>query len=155
MRVFHSPQELAAAVGQVIGPGPWHQIEQGRVDAFADATGDDQWIHTDPERAATGPFGGTVAHGYLTLSLLPLLVRDLYRFDGASMGVNYGLNRVRFAAPVRVGAKVRLTVQIVSVEPVPGGVQLVAQATVRTDDSDKPACVAETVSRVYYPQEQP
>ncbi len=149
MRTFASVDELTKAVGDVIGPGPWLPVEQARVDLFAEATGDHQWIHTDPERAAAGPFGGTVAHGYLTLSLLPALVGDLYRVEGLRMAVNYGLNRVRFPAPVRVGAAVRLTAEILSVEPVTGGFQLVVRATVDTDAGGKPACVAETVSRLY------
>ncbi|MDI1462504.1 MaoC family dehydratase [Catellatospora sp. KI3] len=150
MRVFTSPDDLAAAIGEEIGPGPWHRIEQQRVDAFATATGDDQWIHIDPARAAQGPFGGTIAHGYLTLSLLPLLVRDLYRFDGVAMAVNYGLNKVRFPAPVRVGASVRLSARFLSVEPVTGGVQLAAQMTMATDAGDKPCCVAETLTRLHF-----
>jgi acyl dehydratase len=149
MRTFGSVDELAGAVGEVIGPGPWHTVDQHRVDLFAEATGDHQWIHTDPGRAAAGPFAGTVAHGYLTLSLLPALARDLYRVDGVGMAVNYGLNRVRFPAPVRTGAAVRLTAQILAVEAVTGGVQLVVRATVDTDAGGKPACVAETVSRLY------
>ncbi|BCJ73924.1 putative enoyl-CoA hydratase 1 [Catellatospora sp. IY07-71] len=151
MRVFQSAADLADAVGEAIGPGPWHVVEQSRVDTFADATGDHQWIHTDPARAADGPFGGTIAHGYLTLSLLPLLVRDLYRFEGARMVVNYGLNKVRFPAPVPVGASVHLTARLVSVEEVPGGgVQVTAAMTIGTDRSDKPCCVAETVTRVFF-----
>ncbi|RKE11563.1 MaoC family dehydratase [Catellatospora citrea] len=150
MRVFSSAADLTAAVGQSIGPGPWHPVEQARVDTFADATGDHQWIHTDPARAAAGPFGGTIAHGYLTLSLLPLLVRDLYRFEGARMVVNYGLNKVRFPAPVPVGASVRLSASLVSVEEVAGGVQVTARMTIETDRADKPCCVAETVTRVFF-----
>ncbi|GIG02368.1 MaoC family dehydratase [Catellatospora citrea] len=148
--MFSSAADLTAAVGQSIGPGPWHPVEQARVDTFADATGDHQWIHTDPARAAAGPFGGTIAHGYLTLSLLPLLVRDLYRFEGARMVVNYGLNKVRFPAPVPVGASVRLSASLVSVEEVAGGVQVTARMTIETDRADKPCCVAETVTRVFF-----
>ncbi|WP_328848354.1 MaoC family dehydratase [Micromonospora zamorensis] len=149
MRVFGSFEELAAAVGETIGPGPWQRIEQSRVDLFADATDDHQWIHLDPERAAAGPFGGTIAHGYLTLSLLPALAGQLYRVEGVAMGVNYGLNKVRFPAPVRVGAAVRATVVIAEVSPVSGGVQMVATVTVESDTGGKPVCVAETVSRLY------
>ncbi|NYH41571.1 acyl dehydratase [Micromonospora jinlongensis] len=149
MRVFSSFEELTAAVGETIGPGPWQRIEQSRVDLFADATDDHQWIHLDPERAAAGPFGGTIAHGYLTLSLLPALAGRLYRVEGVAMGVNYGLNKVRFPAPVRVGAAVRATVVIAEVSPVSGGVQLVATVTVESDSGGKPVCVAETVSRLY------
>src|SRR5829696_6463744 len=127
MKVFTSVQDLTDAVGQTFGPGPWHAIEQDRVNAFADATGDHQWIHIDPQRAAAGPFGGTIAHGYLTLSLLPALVPDLYRYENVRMGVNYGLNRVRFPAPVKVGSKVRVSATIKDVSPVPGGVQLITE----------------------------
>ncbi|MGC5290536.1 MaoC family dehydratase [Micromonospora sp. DT231] len=149
MRVFSSFEELAGAVGETIGPGPWERIEQSRVDLFADATDDHQWIHLDPVRAASGPFGGTVAHGYLTLSLLPALAGRLYRVQGVAMGVNYGLNRVRFPAPVRVGAAVRAAATIAEVSPVAGGVQMVATVTVASDSGGKPVCVAETVSRLY------
>lgn len=149
MNVLASFDELTAAVGSSFGPGEWHTVEQGRIDAFATTTGDEQWIHTDPKRAAAGPFGTTVAHGYLTLSLLPLLARDLYRVDGVRMGVNYGLNRVRFPAPLPSGASVRATAEIVSVDPVDGGVQVVTRVTVHSDHGEKPVCVADTVTRLY------
>lgn len=149
MRTFDSLDDLAAAVGQTLGPGPWQRIDQGRVDLFADATDDHQWIHLDPQRAATGPYGGTIAHGYLTLSLLPALVGRLHRVRGVRMGVNYGLNRVRFPAPVRVGTAVRAVASIAEVSPVAGGVQLVTAVTVECDAGGKPVCVAETVSRLY------
>ncbi|SCG46427.1 Acyl dehydratase [Micromonospora echinaurantiaca] len=149
MRTFASLDELAAAVGETIGPGDWQRIDQSRVDLFADATDDHQWIHVDPQRAAAGPFGGTVAHGYLTLSLLPALAGGLYRVQGVRMGVNYGLNRVRFPAPVRVGSAIRASATIAEVSPVDGGVQLVAAVTVESDAGGKPVCVAETVSRLY------
>ncbi|MEU7750545.1 MaoC family dehydratase [Micromonospora sp. NPDC049101] len=149
MRVFTSFDELTAAVGETLGPGPWERIEQSRVDLFADATDDHQWIHVDPVRAASGPYGGTIAHGYLTLSLLPALAGRLYRVQGVAMGVNYGLNRVRFPAPVSVGAAVRATATIAEVSPVTGGVQVVATVTVQSDGGGKPVCVAETVSRLY------
>jgi acyl dehydratase len=149
MRIFAGADELAGAVGERIGPGPWLRVEQPRVDLFADATDDHQWIHLDAERAAAGPFGGTIAHGYLTLSLVPALVGGLYRVDGVRMGINYGLNRVRFPAPLRVGAAVRATATIVEVSAVDGGVQLVTGVTVDSDAGGKPVCVAETVSRLY------
>ncbi|MFI5924901.1 MaoC family dehydratase [Micromonospora sp. NPDC051543] len=149
MRVFTSVDELTAAVGETLGPGPWQRIDQDRVNLFADATDDHQWIHVDPERAAAGPFGATIAHGFLTLSLVPALAGQLYRVEGVAMGVNYGLNRVRFPAPLRVGAAVRASAVIAEVSPVSGGVQLVTAVTVNSDGGDKPVCVAETVSRLY------
>ncbi|HEY0360009.1 MAG TPA: MaoC family dehydratase [Mycobacteriales bacterium] len=147
MKSFPSVASLTGAVGTVLGPGPWLEIDQDRVDLFADATGDHQWIHVDPERAAGGPFGGTIAHGYLTLSMLPVLMKDLYAVDGVKLGINYGLNKVRFPAPVRVGSKVRLTAEIASVDEIPGGVQVVLRSTVEADGTDKPVCVAESVVR--------
>ncbi|MET8281580.1 MaoC family dehydratase [Micromonospora sp. NPDC005174] len=149
MRVFTSVDELAAAVGETLGPGPWQRIDQDRVNLFADATDDHQWIHVDPERAAAGPFGAPIAHGFLTLSLVPALAGQLYRVEGIAMGVNYGLNRVRFPAPLRVGAAVRASAVIAEVSPVSGGVQMVTAVTVHSDGGDKPVCVAETVSRLY------
>ncbi|MGC4855664.1 MaoC family dehydratase [Micromonospora sp. DT4] len=149
MRVFTSVDELTAAVGETLGPGPWQRIDQDRVNLFADATDDYQWIHVDPVRAAAGPFGATIAHGFLTLSLVPALAGQLYRVEGIAMGVNYGLNRVRFPAPLRVGAAVRARAVIAEVSPVSGGVQLVTAVTVNSDGGDKPVCVAETVSRLY------
>jgi acyl dehydratase len=147
VKSFPSVASLTGAVGTVLGPGPWLEIDQDRVDLFAHATGDHQWIHVDPERAAGGPFGGTIAHGYLTLSMLPVLMKDLYAVDGVKLGINYGLNKVRFPAPVRVGSKVRLTAEIASVDEIPGGVQVVLRSTVEADGTDKPVCVAESVVR--------
>jgi acyl dehydratase len=149
MRVFASVAELVGAVGQVVGPGDALHVDQQRVDAFAEATGDHQWIHVDPQRAAAGPFGGTIAHGYLTLSLLPLLVQGLYRVEGLAMGINYGLNRVRFPAPLRVGSAVRATAELVSAEPVPRGYQLVSRVSVSAEGAERPCCVAETVTRLH------
>lgn len=149
MRTFGSIEELTEAVGEVVGPGRWQRVDQERVDAFAEATGDHQWIHTDPVRAAAGPYGTTVAHGYLTLALLPALLRDLYRIEGVRMVVNYGLNRVRFPAPLRTGDAVRVSAEILAVEPVAGGGQLVARVTVEPESGGRPCCVAETVTRLY------
>lgn len=149
VRMFESVADLPAAVDQSIGPGPWLRIDQERIDAFVEATGDHQWIHADPRRAAAGPYGGTVAHGFLTLALLPALVRGLYRVGGLRMSVNYGLNRVRFPAPLRTGSAVRATARIVGVEPLPGAVHLVSEVVVATDTGGKPCCVAEAVSRLY------
>ena len=139
--------ELSEHTGQVIGPGPWHLVEQERVDRFAEATGDHQWIHVDPQRASSSPFGGTIAHGYLTLSMLPMLQAELRRFSGISMAVNYGLDSLRFPAPVRVGSRVRLTLTVTGVEPRKDGSALLgSRAEVEIEDTDRPACVAETLT---------
>ena len=140
---------LPDLTGADLGHSAYRTVTQEQVNLFADATDDHQWIHTDPRRAAAGPYRSTVAHGFLTLSLLPALARGLYRVEGVRMGVNYGLNRVRFPAPLPTGSAVRATAEIAQVDPVPGGVQLVARVTVRTDGGSKPCCVAETVSRLY------
>lgn len=146
---FASIDELRAAVGTEIGHGDWQEIDQNRIDRFADATGDHQWIHVDPERAAAGPFGTTVAHGYLTLSMLPALTAGLGAVDGVRMGVNYGVNRVRFPASVPVGSRIRARVELLGVDDVPGGVQVTNRVTVEREGGDKPVCVAESVSRLY------
>ncbi|WP_330280223.1 MaoC family dehydratase [Streptomyces sp. NBC_00569] len=148
-RVFATVDELRAAVGEQLGFSDWVEIEQKRIDQFADATGDHQWIHVDPERAKDGPFGTTIAHGYLTLSLLPLFGPQLIKVDGMKMGVNYGTNKVRFPAPVPVGSRLRATAKITGVDDVPGGVQVSVAFTVERDGGDKPVCVAESVSRYY------
>ncbi|CAL9285103.1 MULTISPECIES: MaoC family dehydratase [unclassified Streptomyces] len=149
-RIFTSVDELRAAVGERLGYSDWLEVDQKRVDLFADATGDHQWIHVDRERAAEGPFGTTIAHGYLTLSLLPVLVPQVMRVDGVRMGVNYGTNKVRFPAPVPVGSRLRATALVKAVEDVPDGVQLTALVTVEREGGDKPVCVAESVSRFYF-----
>ncbi|MBO1331914.1 MaoC family dehydratase [Streptomyces sp. VRA16 Mangrove soil] len=148
-RVFKDVDELKGAVGEQLGYSDWVEIEQSRVDRFAEATGDHQWIHVDPERAKDGPFGTTIAHGYLTLSLLPLFGPQLLSVEGMKMGVNYGTNKVRFPAPVPVGSRLRATAKITSVDDVPGGVQLAVAFTVEREGGDKPVCVAESVSRYY------
>jgi acyl dehydratase len=135
-------------IGKELGPTEWLELDQERIDRFADATGDHQWIHVDPERAARGPFGTTVAHGYLTLSLLPLLMKDALDLTGYSMGINYGVNKVRVPAPVPSGSRVRATFTVQSVEDVPGGEQGVVLATVEREGGDKPVCVAELVARM-------
>lgn len=150
MRVFTGADELRAAAGEELGVSDWLTIEQKRIDAFADATGDHQWIHVDPQRAAGGPFGTTIAHGFLTLSLLPHLVSQVYRVDGAAMGINYGLNRVRFPAPVPVDTKVRASAELAEVTDVQGGLQLVLRVALQVEGSDKPGCVADWVTRVYF-----
>jgi len=146
---FATVEDLKAAVGTVVGHSDWVTVDQERINTFADATGDHQWIHIDPERAASGPYGTTIAHGYLTLSLIPMLSADVVKVQGARMGVNYGLNKVRFPAPVPAGSKVRATFELLSVEDVEGGVQVVSRVTVEREGGDKPVCVAETVSRSY------
>ncbi|MFE2755379.1 MaoC family dehydratase [Actinosynnema sp. NPDC059335] len=145
MRVFANLDELAAARGEHLGHGGWHEITQAEIDLFAEATGDHQWIHVDLEKAAAGPFGAPVAHGYLTLSLIPLLVRDIYTVEGLAMGVNYGLNKVRFPSPVVVGSRVRAGAELVEVADVAQGKQAVVRVTVEIEGNPKPACVAETV----------
>ncbi|NUR69876.1 MAG: MaoC family dehydratase [Hamadaea sp.] len=141
--------DLRKAAGTVLGHSDWLTVDQERIDRFAEATGDSQWIHVDPEKAAAGPFGTTIAHGYLTLSLLPVLVGPLVRVEGVRMAVNYGLNKVRFPAPLPVDSRVRAEVKLVEVTDVPGGAQLVSVVTVEREGGDKPVCVAETVTRVY------
>ncbi|MFE7576560.1 MaoC family dehydratase [Streptomyces sp. NPDC057521] len=149
-RIFESAQELRDGVGEQLGYSDWLEVDQKRIDLFADATGDHQWIHVDPEKAAAGPFGKTIAHGYLTLSLLPVLVPQVMTVEGAKMGINYGTNKVRFPSPVPVGSRVRATAVLKSVEEAGGGVQITAVVTVEREDGDKPACVAESVSRYYF-----
>ncbi len=149
MKHYKTLTEMQALVGQDLGSSDWLLIDQARIDQFAQATGDLQWIHTDPARAAAGPFGATVAHGFLTLSLVPVLSEAAFAVDNVRMGVNYGLNRVRFAAPVRVGSRVRGHFKLLSYEALEGGAQMTVQATVELEGSAKPACVAETVSRRY------
>jgi acyl dehydratase len=144
-----SVEELKAIVGEHIGYSEYTTITQEQIDMFADATGDHQWIHVDPERAKQGPFGGTIAHGYLTLSLIPKLTGGLLRVDGVTMGVNYGANKVRFPAPVPVGSEVRAGVSIASVDDVDGGVQVAMDVTIEVRDAKKPSCVAQTVTRLY------
>jgi acyl dehydratase len=146
VRVFSGLDDLTAAVGSHLGFSQWHEVTQSQIDLFADATGDHQWIHVDPARAAQGPFGTTIAHGFLTLSLAPMLSAEVYRLDGVAMGVNYGCNRVRFPAPVKVGTRVRGGVELLSVEPASMGRQVTTRITVEVEDSDKPACVVELVA---------
>ena len=139
--------DLAALVGQHLATSDWVRVDQQRINLFADATGDHQWIHVDPERAAAGPFGSTVAHGFLTLSLLPELAEKALLVEDVKMGVNYGLNKVRFPSPVPAGSRLRGQIRLLSYEPIDGGAQLVMQVTIEREGSAKPVCVAETVSR--------
>jgi acyl dehydratase len=140
------PELLADLVGQELGVSDWFPVEQDRIDAFADATDDRQWLHIDPERAASGPYGATIAHGYLTLSLLPALAASAYRIGGVRARVNYGLERVRFPAVVRPGSRVRSRATLQSVEPTGDGLRIVVRHVVEVDGSDRPACVADTVT---------
>lgn len=145
--VFSSPDELLDAVGAELGTTDWIQIDQGRIDLFAEATGDHQWIHVDPAAAADGPFGATIAHGYLTLALTNQFLPEIVRVDGVSMGINYGTNKVRFPQPVPVGSKVRASAVLTEATEVAGGVQAVITISVEIEGNDRPACVVESVSR--------
>lgn len=150
MTTYPTIDALLALVGQETGVSEWLTVDQARIDAFADATGDRQWIHVDPVQAAAGPFGATIAHGFLTLSLLPHFLDSAYRVEGLRMGINYGLNKVRFIAPVRVGSQLRGRFKLRSAEPLAdGGVQVISEVTIELRDSDKPACVAESVARLF------
>ncbi|AJZ84159.1 MaoC family dehydratase [Streptomyces antimycoticus] len=141
--------ELKKLAGSDLGTSEWIEVTQDRIDTFADATGDHQWIHTDPERAAQGPFGAPIAHGYLTLSLFIPLFTQLLEVRGVTTKVNYGLNKVRFPAPVRVGSRLRLAARLSSVEDVPGGVQIAVDGTIEADGGTKPAAVVQSLSRFY------
>ncbi len=148
---FAGIADAKSKVGQEIGLSDWMAIEQSRVDAFAEVTGDHQWIHVDVERAKReSPFGGPIAHGYLTVSLLARFAGECIAVDGIKLAVNYGLNRVRFAAPVKVGSRVRARFVLGAVEDIPGGAQMLWQATVEIEGGEKPACVAEMVTRWYF-----
>ncbi|WEH32679.1 MaoC family dehydratase [Streptomyces sp. AM 4-1-1] len=149
-RIFTSARELRDAVGERLGHSEWLEVDQKRIALFADATGDHQWIHVDPERAAAGPFGATIAHGYLTLSLLPVLVPQIMRVDGVRMGLNYGTEKVRFPSPVPVGSRLRATAELRKVAEAGGGVQVTVLVTVEREGGDRPVCVAESVSRYYF-----
>jgi acyl dehydratase len=147
VKKFSGLDEFVAAEGAELGPTDWLEVTQDRVNLFADATDDHQWIHVDPERAANGPFGGTIAHGLLTLSLLPHFTHQLYTVDNIAMAINYGYNKVRFITPVRVGVKIRARAQIAKVDQLDGAVQATVTVTVEIDGSDKPAAVAESIVR--------
>jgi acyl dehydratase len=141
--------EIKALAGRDLGASDWLEVTQERIDTFADATGDHQWIHVDPARAATGPFGATIAHGYLTLSLVIPLFGNLLKIEGTRMGVNYGLERVRFPNPVRVGSRIRLAATVDAVTEVAGGLQMTCDFTVEIEGQEKPACVARAIYRQY------
>ncbi len=142
--------DLETAEERELGVSDWHTVEQKHIDLFADATGDHQWIHVDPERAAKeSPFGGPIAHGYLTISLAPVLLAQVMRVEGIAMGVNYGINKLRFPAPVPVGGKLRAGATLASVEDIPGGAQVAMDVVFEVEGQDKPACVAQVVYRYY------
>lgn len=146
MRVFDGVADLEKAVGTHLGYSDWHTVSQDRIDAFAAATGDHQWIHVDPARAADGPFGATVAHGFLTLSLVPMLTWQVYEVQGLTMGVNYGADKLRFPSPVPVGSRVRAGVELTAVTPNALGFQVATRVTIERDGGDKPACVVDTLA---------
>ncbi len=150
MKIFQTLSELAACVGQEVAVSDWLTITQAQVNQFAEATGDHQWIHVDPEKAKAGPFGGPIAHGFLTLSLLPKFFESSFEIVHSRMGVNYGLNKVRFTAPVPVGSRLRARMTLLASEPIDnGGVQMVWQVLVEREGADKPVCVAESLVRRY------
>ncbi len=149
--VFKTPHDLEAAIGTKLGESDWLLIDQERINLFADATGDHQWIHVDPEKAKQGSFGTTIAHGYLTMSLVNMFLPQIVDVQGISMGVNYGADKLRFPAPVKVNSRVRGVGELVSVEQVKGGVQAVIRVTVEIEGEGRPACVVDTISR-YYPE---
>ena len=149
--IFKSPADLKDARGRALGHSEWLEITQERIDRFAEATGDHQWIHVDPERAKEGPFGACIAHGYLTLSLVNLFLPQIIEVQAISMGVNYGADKLRFPAPVPVGSRIRGRGELVNVDEVKGGVQATVRVTVEIEGSERPACVVDTISR-YYPE---
>jgi acyl dehydratase len=149
MRTITGLEELRDAEGQELGTSGWHEVTQDDINQFADTTGDHQWIHVDVERAKDTPFGGTIAHGYYTLSLIPKLAEQVMKFEGFAFGLNYGLDRVRFPSHMPVGGKVRATFKLVEVTDIPGGAQTKVQATLEREGGEKPVCVAETLARVY------
>lgn len=146
VRELHGLAELEPLIGAELGVSGWHRVQQDRIQGFADVTGDHQWIHVDPDKAATGPFGRPVAHGYLTLSMIPFFAQEVYRVDGLKMIVNYGLNKVRFPSPVPEGSRVRSRLTLVSVTPSARGSQVVIRHEIELEHGSRPACVAETVS---------
>jgi len=149
MLTLTGTEEVKARLGQELGVSEWHEVTQAAIDEFAELTGDHQWIHVDPERAKQTPFGGTIAHGYYTLSLAPRFSYAMFTLDGFSFGVNYGLNRVRFPAPMPVGGRVRMRARLAEVEEIPGGLQIATELTFEREGGEKPVCVAESLARVY------
>jgi acyl dehydratase len=146
---LHGVEELRSRLGQELGVSGWHEVTQEEIDAFAQVTGDDYWIHVDPDRARSTPFGSTIAHGLLTLSLGPRFSYEIYEVTGVAFGVNYGFGRVRFPAPLPVGSRVRMRATLTAVDDVPGGVQVTVTQTFEREGSDKPVCVAEALGRMF------
>jgi acyl dehydratase len=149
MRTITGLEQLKAAEGEELGVSGWHQVSQDDIDAFADATGDHQWIHVDPERAKDTPFGSTIAHGYYTLSLAPKLTDEVLEMKGFAFAINYGLNKVRFPAPLNVDSRFRMRAKLAELSEIPGGAQMIMELTFERDGGDKPVCVAQSVVRVY------
>lgn len=149
MLTLNGLDEVKAHVGKELGVSEWRLVTQETIDEFARVTGDDQWIHVDVERAKQSPFGGTIAHGYYTLSLAPRFSYDMFSFEGFAFGVNYGLNRVRFPSPMPVGGRVRMRAVLAAVEEIPGGAQITTELTFEREGGEKPVCVAESLARVY------
>ena len=149
MKTITGLDGLREAEGETLGTSDWHEVTQDDINAFADVTGDHQWIHVDPDRAKDTPFGGTIAHGYYTLSLAPMFMERILSLDGFAFAVNYGLNKVRFPAPLPVGSRVRMHARLKALEPVAGGAQLTVEVTFEREGGEKPVCVAETLARVY------
>jgi acyl dehydratase len=149
MTTIAHPKDLLTMIGQDLGSSPWLDVSQERINVFADATDDHQWIHVDVERAKSGPFGGTIAHGYLTLSLLIPLWSEILVIEELDMAVNYGLNKVRFPAPVPAGSRVQVSATLADAEEVPGGIQATVDAVMRVESADKPVCIAQMVHRYY------
>jgi acyl dehydratase len=145
--ILHGLEGVKAHVGQHLGFSPWYEVTQERINLFAEASGDRQWIHTDVERAAEGPFGKTIAHGLLTLSMIGTMAREVFKFDGFKMGVNYGYERIRFPSPVPVGSKLRLGAKVLSFEELPNAVQTLLELTIEVEGSNKPACAAQMILR--------
>lgn len=152
-RIVKHPKDLLAMVGETFGPTEWLLIEQDRIDQFADATGDHQWIHVDPIKAAAGPFGACIAHGYLTLSLANKFLPELMTVEQVTMGVNYGCEKIRFPNTVKVGQRIRGLGELISCDEKPSGVHVVVRITIDVDGEDRPACVVDTISRFYYASE--
>jgi len=149
MRTISGLEELRQAEGEDLGTSGWHEVTQQAIDTFAEVTGDHQWIHVDVERAKSTPFGGTIAHGYYTLSLSPMLSDQIFELEGFAFAINYGLDRVRFPAPLPVGSRVRMHAKLTKLEDVPGGAQMTLEFTFEREGGEKPVCVAQELARVY------